>query len=215
MTLEHTDRIPQQQRGQQRRRQLLDATLVLIGREGIDAVSHRRVAQLANVPLGSTTYYFASREDMLVQALSYFVELELETLRERFVVPGAAGTGPAELAEEFVALLAPQLGSDRERTVAQYTLFTEAARRPELHEVMHAWNDAWWGVLAPLFANLGASDPTLEARAFLAMLDGLLLAELAAPDTNFEDAVLRPALTRWFTRVAAETDNDHEGEPWT
>jgi Tetracyclin repressor-like, C-terminal domain len=151
---------------------------------------------------------------MLVQALSYFVELELETLRERFVVPGAAGAGPEQLAEEFVAVLTPQLGSDRERTIAQYTLFTEAARRPELHEAMHAWNEAWWGVLAPLFANLGASEPALEAQAFLAMLDGLLLAQLAAPDPTFEDAVLRPALTRWFTRVAAERENHRQGESW-
>jgi len=212
MALEHTDRMPRQERGQQRRRQLLDATLALIGREGVDAVSHRRVAQLADVPLGSTTYYFASREDMLVQALSYFVELELESLRERFVVPGTAGARPEELAEEFVAVLAPQLGSDRERTIAQYTLFTEAARRPELHEVMHEWNDAWWGVLAPLFADLGAAEPEIEARAFLAMLDGLLLAQLAAPDPTFEDAVLRPALTRWFARVAAERESNREGE---
>ena len=37
---------------------------------------------------------------------------------------------------------------------------------------------------------------------FLAMLDGLLLGQLAAPDQDVENNVLRPALRRWFERIA-------------
>src|SRR5215470_2456494 len=66
-----------------RHRLLLETILDLISAEGIDAVRHRRVAKLAGVPLGSTTYYFVSREDMLEQALNYFADQELAALSAR------------------------------------------------------------------------------------------------------------------------------------
>src|SRR5262245_4250116 len=47
-----------------RRAVILDATLRLIATDGVDAVTHRRVAAVADVPLGSTTYYFESREQL-------------------------------------------------------------------------------------------------------------------------------------------------------
>ena len=83
------------------------------------------------------------------------------------------------LVDEFTALLLPQLGEERWRTVAQYTLLQEAAREPELEPVCREWNAAWEQVLAEMFATLGAPDPELEARMLLAMLDGLLLGQLA------------------------------------
>jgi hypothetical protein len=75
--------------------------------------------------------------------------------------------------------------------------------------VARAWNEAWWEMLAPVFAQLGAADPAGEARAFLAMLDGLLLAQLAAPDPTIEDGVLRPALARWLRRIATDPGETH------
>ena len=172
--------------GSARRLLLLQTTLRLIADEGIDAVSHRSVAEAAGVSLGSTTYWFTSRQDMLCQALEHFARLEIETLR---------------LVDEFTALLLPQLGEARWRTVAQYAFLQEAARQPELEAVCREWTEAWQEALAEMFASLGASSPELEARMFLAMLDGLLLGQLAAPDEDVEDAVLRPALRAWFERV--------------
>ena len=48
-----------------RREQILEAALRVIGRSGRQAVTHRAVAEEAGVPLGSTTYYFDSRDDLL------------------------------------------------------------------------------------------------------------------------------------------------------
>lgn len=52
--------------GGARRERLLGVTIELIAREGFDAVTHRRVAEPAAVLPSFTTYYFASREEMLV-----------------------------------------------------------------------------------------------------------------------------------------------------
>jgi DNA-binding transcriptional regulator YbjK len=187
--------------GNARRLLLLQTTLRLIADEGIDSVSHRSVAEAAGVPLGSTTYWFSSRQDMLREALEHFARLEIETLRERLGSILGRRLSRRRLVDEFTELLLPQLGEQRWRTVAQYAFMQEAARQPELEAVCREWSQAWEEALSELFDSLGAPSPQLEARMFLAMLDGLLLGQLAAPDDDVENTVLRPALRAWFERV--------------
>lgn len=184
-----------------RRLLLLQTTLRLIADEGIDAVTHRSVADAAGVSLGSTTYWFASRQEMLAEALEHFARLEIETLHEHLDSVLGKRLSRKRLVDEFTDLLRAQLGDQRWRTVAQYAFLQEAARRPELQPVCREWTDAWEQALAQLFESLDSTQPLLDARMFLAMLDGLLLGQLAAPDDGFEDTVLRPALRTWFDRV--------------
>jgi DNA-binding transcriptional regulator YbjK len=186
-----------------RRLLLLQTTLRLIADDGIDAVTHRAVAEAANVPLGSTTYWFKSRQEMLREALEYFARLEIETLNERLDSVLGKRLSRRQLVDEFADLLMAQLGDQRWRTVAQYALLGEAARRPELQAVCREWSEAWELALGGLFESLGSTDPRLEAQMFLAMLDGLLLGQLAAPDPDFEQALLRPALRTCFGRIGA------------
>ena len=190
--------------GSARRLLLLQTTLRLIADEGIDAVSHRAVARAAGVPLGSTTYWFSSRQEMLRQALEHFARLEIETLHEHLAGVLGKGLSRRRLVDEFTTLLVPQLGEQRWRTVAQYALYQEAARRPELAPVCREWTAAWEEALGGVFTSLGAADPELEARMFLAMLDGLLLSQLAAPEPEVERTVIRPALDAWFTRIPTD-----------
>lgn len=191
-------------RGGERRQALLETTLRVIGEEGVDAVSHRRVAELAEVPLGSTTYWFASRQEMLTQALEQFARQEIESLRG--VLAGVLDTrlSRARLVDEFTGFLLRQLGETRWRTRAQYSLMQEAGRLPELEPVCRDWTGAWHEVLSEVFASLGAKSPELEARMFLAMLDGLLLGQLAVPDDEVENTVIRPSLKAWFSRIPSE-----------
>jgi TetR/AcrR family transcriptional regulator, regulator of biofilm formation and stress response len=65
-----------QARGERRRRAILQAALRVISEHGVDAVSHRAVAEEAGVPLASTTYYFESLDELLEGALRLFVEEE-------------------------------------------------------------------------------------------------------------------------------------------
>jgi TetR/AcrR family transcriptional regulator, regulator of biofilm formation and stress response len=190
--------------GNARRLLLLQTTLRLIADEGIDAVSHRAVADAAGVPLGSTTYWFASRQEMLRQALEHFARLEIETLRERLGDILGKRLSRNRLIDEFTDHLLSQLGEQRWRTVAQYAFLQEAARQPELEAVCREWSHAWEQALSGMFSSLGAPDPMLEARMFLAMLDGLLLGQLATPVDDVENEVIRPALKAWFERVSGK-----------
>jgi TetR/AcrR family transcriptional regulator, regulator of biofilm formation and stress response len=191
----------QRQPGHARRLLLLQTTLRLIGERGIDAVSHRSVAEAAGVPLGSTTYWFSSRQDMLRQALEHFARLEIEGLRQRLSGVLDSTRSSRRLVDEFTDILMPQLGEQRWRTVAQYTLLQEAARDAALQPVCREWTEAWIRTLSEVFASLGVRDPDLEARMFLALLDGLLLNQLAAPDRDVEQQAIRPALRAWLERL--------------
>jgi DNA-binding transcriptional regulator YbjK len=197
-------------RGGARRLLLLQTTLRLIADHGIDAVSHRSVAEAAGVPLGSTTYWFDSRQAMLEESLEYFVRLEIEALRDRLSGVLGKRLSRRRLVDELTELLLPQLEEGRWRTVAQYTLLQEASRNPELQGLCREWTAAWIEALAEMFASLGAPSPQLEARMFLGMLDGLLLGQLAAPEPDVERNLIRPALETWFSRLAAAGDEANE-----
>jgi DNA-binding transcriptional regulator YbjK len=189
-----------QTRGDARRNLLLQTTLRLIGEQGIAAVNHRSVAKAADVPLGSTTYWFGSRQEMLTEALREFVSAENATLEFRLGDIRRDDLRIDELVDAFTAHLMAQLGEDRWRTVAQYTLMQEAIRDPDLEAICREWTEAWTAALVPLFERLGADDPELESGAFLALLDGLLINQLATPDREPEVRFLRPALVAWFSR---------------
>lgn len=52
-----------------RRQRIIDAAIRVVAGRGIAGLSHRAVAAEADVPLGSTTYHFASLDDLLIAAL--------------------------------------------------------------------------------------------------------------------------------------------------
>jgi DNA-binding transcriptional regulator YbjK len=58
-----------------RQRILLSATKILIN-EGFAAVTHRSVAEMAGVPLGSTTYHFTDKSELILGALKHLIEEE-------------------------------------------------------------------------------------------------------------------------------------------
>ena len=58
-----------------RRRAIIEAAAEIIAREGTRKLTHRRVAQQAGVPLGSTTQYFSSIDELHRAALAELARL--------------------------------------------------------------------------------------------------------------------------------------------
>src|SRR3954466_12400589 len=63
-----------------RRDVLIHAAVGLIPRGGLAPLSHRTVARAAGVPLGATTYYFASKTELLREALEVLADFEIRGL---------------------------------------------------------------------------------------------------------------------------------------
>src|SRR3954465_15086581 len=119
-----------QSRGEERIDEILRATLDVIRREGLGAVTHCTVSDESGVPLGSLTYYFGSKPDLLRAALPLFVAEDVARLRataEELLASGATGE---QVVERFAAVLeAEETGG-----VAQFELYLEASRDPDLRE---------------------------------------------------------------------------------
>ena len=60
----------------QRRQDIIEATLRVMARDGLRAVSHRAVASEASVPLASTTYYFRDLEDLIIESFLHWSEAQ-------------------------------------------------------------------------------------------------------------------------------------------
>jgi TetR/AcrR family transcriptional regulator, regulator of biofilm formation and stress response len=185
-----------------RREQILEAALRVIGRSGRQAATHRAVAEEAGVPLGSTTYYFDSRDDLLRQSLEHVAASEVE----RYGKLGEelrSMKSPRELADRLIAELVAA-AEDRIAYIAEYELWLEAGRRPELRTAAQSWCDAEQRSVAGAMEALGSADPATDASLVVAALDGLGERILAREEDPAEAAAeLRPELRRLIERLVA------------
>ncbi len=149
------------QRGRERRRLLLAATVRVVGRGGVAAVTHRAVAAEAGVPKSVATYHFPAVADLLAAALDDSVDAYAAALAR--ALPESYDT--AELSRQ----LAAYLDEHGARCAAEFDLYLYAARRPELRPVL-----ARWHALLAEIAGRFTADPVAVA-AFCAALDGLML----------------------------------------
>jgi DNA-binding transcriptional regulator YbjK len=177
------DEPTRQARGERRRQAIIQAALRLISERGVDAVSHRAVAEAAGVPLASTTYYFESLDELLEGALRLFVDEEaarLTELAERI-------EGQDLPALEIVRLFSSELVTD----VAQFELYVEAARRPRLREVARQSIEMYATVATAAMRAAGVGEPAINPRAFVALFDGYGLHRVAGcDDQGLEEAVM-------------------------
>jgi DNA-binding transcriptional regulator YbjK len=166
-----------------RRRAILDATLRVVAAGGIDAVTHRRVAAEAGVALGSTTYYFRSREEMLIEAFRHYIantNAMITSLAEKFQ------GGLESFLDLEVAFIQRQF-QDPELVLAEYELNLFAARNPELAAEYSAWQRTLVSLVAERLEEFGAERPIDAGRTFVAAVRGFELDRLAHADQSLEE----------------------------
>ncbi len=166
-----------QARGQERVEQILRAALVVIGRGGVAAVTHRSVAEQAGVPLGSMTYYFASKQELLREALRLHVSEDAGRLRRLAAELLEQGAPGERVVESFAELL-----EGGHPDIAQFELYLEAARNPELREVAAESLRAYGEVAELALRAAGVPDPAAAAGVIVATVDGLGVHRGAAGD---------------------------------
>ncbi|MFE9625895.1 TetR/AcrR family transcriptional regulator [Streptomyces sp. NPDC006527] len=173
-----------------RRRRIIDAAIRVVGDKGLAGLTHRTVAAEADVPLGSTTYHFATLDDLMVAAL--------RQANEGFVKMVAAHGGltdrHTDLATELADLLGAWLAGDRTGVEREYELYLAALRRPALRPVAAEWAED----LADRLAR--RTDP-VTARALVALMDGICL-QVLLTDGTYDKEYARVALARLIPPAA-------------
>ncbi|MEU4328512.1 TetR/AcrR family transcriptional regulator [Nonomuraea dietziae] len=136
-----------QPRGLRRRAALLAAAVDLLTEGGFAAVTHRAVAQRAQLPLAATTYYFTSRDHLLAEAFACLVDSELAATRA-----WVADHGLEQIIDEVA-------DADRGRQLALWELYVHAGRDPALQQLARRWTDGCVAIVADAL-GLPAHDPT-------------------------------------------------------
>jgi len=172
---------------------LLEATLAVLAREGVSAVTVRRVAAEASASPGTVTHHFGSVDELLVAALRHgsgqvIAELERLALDLQDATWDIAGW-----ADAFATMLADSLRTHPERHVACVELQLLAIRRPELRPAVGEVLAAYLRIARIVLRSIGAPDADAEAARLVALAVGLVIGELALPDDGRE-ARLRAAL---------------------
>ncbi len=120
-----------------RRDRIAQAALAVVARDGVDGLTHRAVAKEANVPLGSTTYHFADKDELLRSA----VELAEATNREALTRMLESFAPEADLAAAMARLVEELTVRDRDQLLLDYDLFLAARGRPALTASAQRWVD--------------------------------------------------------------------------
>ena len=126
-----------------RRDRIARAAIAVVAGQGINALTHRRVAAAAGVPLGSTTYHFATLDDLVAAALEKAAERSIASLQEweRSLAPDV------DLTEALTEFVTRSIEEKREDTMAEYNLYALALHSPYLRKAAVDWDNALAGVL--------------------------------------------------------------------
>jgi DNA-binding transcriptional regulator YbjK len=165
----------------------------VVGEEGAAAVTHRRVATAAGLPVAATTYWFASKDELLAEAYRLAADRDIE--RMRALTETYAERASTDLAGALTDLLTADLAGSRTSLLAAYSLWIEAARRPALRAIEREWTAAYVELVEGVLRDAGSPHPATDATLLVATLDGLLLTQLAGGDAD-PAAALRPPLER-------------------
>jgi TetR/AcrR family transcriptional regulator, regulator of biofilm formation and stress response len=168
-----------------RERPLMEATLRIVGRKGIDGVTHRAVATEAGMSLGAVTHHFGSRDSLVDAALRYALAREVGRLRALSLGLQSRAFDVEAWIDTLVDWYVRELKGEAEIHIACYEAFLAAARNARHRAVVVEWFETWRQSAELALKAAGSSEPRRHAELFVAALIGLLLQQLAAPRRSF------------------------------
>ena len=166
-------------RNAERRTLLADAAVRVLAQQGSRGLTHRAIDTEAEVPKGTTSNYFASRDEV-IDAILLRISERLQP--DPDIHADLAQRPPGvELFTKYLRDIVHRLTGDRDAAIALFELRLEATRRPHVAEALTAWRQA--GLQADIEFNEKMSLPGRPAdiTLFHYALDGLLLDQLTVP----------------------------------
>jgi DNA-binding transcriptional regulator YbjK len=188
-----------------RRYEILEAALRLIGEGGPDAVTFRRVAAGAKAPLSSLTYYFASRQELIREAFRlYLSEASAFVLGVEHEKRPRTPSGVVDLLLEIVR---KEFSHDPAMVRVEYELILYAARDSSLAREFNDYERKLEAGLARSLEILGARRPIDAARTLIDLIRGFEIERL-----TYEEAEIGQ-LERRLKLVVEALINERQAYP--
>ena len=187
--------------GERRIRQILDAAVHVFGSGGSTAVTHRAVADAAGVPLGSMTYYFTDRTDLMRRTMQHAVEIEAERLTA--IVAGFTGKPTVETAVRLLTeMFFDKTVADPLYDLTLFEMFLEATRNPAVRNLTLAWSEMIADLTDRVLPPTDPAIPRATAVQIVAtLIDGLMLEETSNRALGLENLADRLCIV--ITRLTA------------
>jgi DNA-binding transcriptional regulator YbjK len=187
-----------QGRSRQRRDELLDAAIGLFAEGGSRMVTHRAVAKRAGLPPATTTYYFASIEELLREALAAHVQQWTATLTALTDVDLAPALGQDE-AEDLVSRVFEQRGP--EVVARELSIYLASTRDPALRDSATESLRQLERLVIRLLSRLGLEEEVQPlAASIIAIISGTALRRQSDQYTEQEEAKM---MTNAIRRLVA------------
>ncbi len=138
----------------------------MISEVGIGRTTHRAVAARAGLPLGATTYYFPTLDDLIAAGLRLAaadLQSDFEAWGERLRIADDIPGAVAGFITEYL--------NDRQRAQMECELYVAAGRDAALRPLAMAWLTGMRDLLEP---HVGAD----AAHDLVALFDGVILQAL-------------------------------------
>ncbi|HEY4632934.1 MAG TPA: TetR family transcriptional regulator [Candidatus Limnocylindrales bacterium] len=168
------------------RNAILGATLEIIASHGIDAVTHRRVAERAGVSPGSTTHHFSSREDLLREAFRFYLKTGDRLLAAIDEETRASVSDPEERVRRFATeIIRREFIEPGARFIrAEHEMLLFASADSQLASYVRAWEARWVASIAGDLEAAGWPQPVEAARTLMNLIRGYELERLLNPDSD-------------------------------
>ena len=163
-----------------RRRELLEAAVHVVADEGLRGLTHRAVDRRAELPEGTCSAYFRTRQALQV-AVTQYVAAAMAADVDELAAELVECTGDETRAVALTLALFERWLDEREPLMAKLELSLEAPRNPAVAEALTASRTRLVGVVDSLLSPAARELGDARAEALVASFDGLLIAALQKP----------------------------------
>jgi DNA-binding transcriptional regulator YbjK len=182
---------------QQRRDRLADTAIGVLAERGSRGLTHRAVDAAAEVPPGTTSRYFRTRDALLAGA----VERTTGQLLERIAAVRIAPLGLGDLEDALVTVLTTLLTEDSHHPRALFEIHLEAARVPQVRDVltqaMRGRQDLIQQQCRAAGLDISDEDALLLEMSVLGVLFTALTTGVPGDMADYVRTAVRALLTRW------------------
>ena len=181
-----------------RREDLLDAAIAVLGERGIHALTHRAVDAAAGLSAGSTSNHFRTRDALLDAVVERFAARERANWED--LATRLAPTTPQELAQALTAFAQEATGAHRTLTLARYAILIQAGIQPALRAQLLSTGGRVNAYFTNWLRTAGSTDPGHDAPILMNHWTGVVLHQLAMPDPAFDPSEQITALVTTIIR---------------
>ncbi|GLP97777.1 TetR/AcrR family transcriptional regulator [Paraferrimonas sedimenticola] len=200
-------------RGEVTRNLILEATLSLIAKQGIRAVTHRAVAAEAEVQLSLTTYYFKDINELIAKAFTHYCERGRPELNDVWVrVDEVLNRHKArelrskqlriQVCNELVELgkeyILGQIRENADSLCVEQIFFADTSLSDNLRELVNEHRAHLFAPMEAMCAKFNRHDPHIDATILLDTILSFEYASVGRPMDDARQAELDALLKRLF-----------------